>query len=134
MLFIDSSVWIDYFNGKVTAQTDYLHEAIGEGIVIVGDLILTEILQGFRLDTDFDAARDALTSFPVLNMVNQKVAIASAVNYRFLRKKGVTVRKTMDCLIATFCIESDFTLLHADRDFNHFEQYLGLHAWHPSKN
>lgn len=133
-LFVDSSVWIDYFNGKETPQTDYLDKAIGEGIVVVGDLILAEVLQGFRLDKDFIAAKSALTSFPVFNMINQAMAIQSAANYRLLRKNGVTVRKTIDCLIATFCIENRFMLLHADRDFNHFEHHLGLQIWCPNKS
>ena len=130
-LFVDSSVWIDYFNGTETPQTDHLDDSIGEEVIVVGDLILTEILQGFRSNKEFEAAKKALTSFPIFQMVNQSNAIKSATNYHLLRKKGVTVRKTIDCLIATFCIENKFMLLHDDRDFDYFEQHLGLQIWHP---
>jgi len=130
-LLVDSSVWIDYFNGSITKETDYLDNALGKKPIVVGDLILAEVLQGFRLQRDFDAARIALTRFPVMVMVGQRVAIQSAANYRLLRAKGITIRKTIDSLIATFCIENELTLLHADRDFDHFESTFGLQDWHP---
>ncbi len=130
-LFIDSSIWIDYFNGVETVETDFLDSSLGKEQIVVGDLILVEVLQGFRLDKDFDAAHHALTRFPVLEMVNQSLAVQSASNYRALRKKGITIRKTIDCLIATFCIESNLTLLHSDRDFIPFAQHLKLMVWQP---
>lgn len=130
-LLVDSSVWINYFNGSITPETDYLDNALGNESIVVGDLILAEVLQGFRLQRDFDAACNALTRFPVLVMVGQQVAIQSAANYRILRAKGITIRKTIDSLIATFCIENELTLLHADRDFDHFEGFLGLQVWYP---
>lgn len=129
-LLVDSSVWIDFFNGVQTPETNYLYDAIGHEPVIVGDLILTEVLQGFRNQQDFDAARQALTRFPVYEMVGQVVALQSARNYRSLRASGVTMRKTIDCLIATFCLMNDHTLLHVDRDFDYFEIYLGLSVLH----
>ena len=132
-LLVDSSVWIDYFNGSDTPETDYLDDALGNEPIVVGDLILAEVLQGFRLQRDFDAACIALTRFPVLVMVGQQVAIQSAANYRILRAKGITIRKTIDSFIATFCIENELTLLHADRDFDHFESFLGLQVWHPDQ-
>ena len=130
-LLVDSSVWIDYFNGSITPETDYLDSALGNESIVVGDLILAEVLQGFRLQRDFDAASIALARFPVLEMVGQQIAIQSAANYRLLRTKGLTIRKTIDSLIATFCIENELTLLHADRDFDPFERILGLQVWHP---
>ncbi len=132
-LFVDSSIWIDYFNGVETDATDFLDSSLGKEQIFVGDLILTEVLQGFRLDKDFDAAHHALTRFPVLEMVNQSLAVQSAANYRTLRKKGITVRKTIDCLIATFCIENKLTLLHADRDFVPFAEHLNLMVWQPER-
>ena len=126
MWIVDSSVWIDYFCGRVTPETDLLHAALGQGEIGLGDIILAEVLQGFRRDADFAAARDALLRFSVFAMVGQEVAIRSAENYRLLRRQGITVRKTVDCLIATFCILQGYALLHNDRDFAVFERHLGL--------
>jgi len=126
MILVDSSVWGDYFNGRKTRQTDRLHEALGREVVVVGDLILTEILQGFVRDRDFTTAKDLLLRFEVVEMLGRDVALKSAANYRFLRRKGVTVRKTIDVMIATFCLENDIILLHDDRDFDPFEEHLGL--------
>jgi len=103
MILVDSSVWIDYFNGKISPQTDWLDSALGRKIIVVGDLILTEVLQGFQRDKDFRTARDLLLNFRVMEMLGQVLAIKSAENYRYLRKKGVTVRKTVDFIIGTFC-------------------------------
>lgn len=125
-LLVDSSVWIDYFNGVVTPQTDFLDAALGKQEIIVGDLILTEVLQGFREDNEFKQAQAALLSFTVVPIVGQRIAIQSANNYRILRKKGVTIRKTVDCLIATFCMENKVQLLQADRDFNAFVEHFDL--------
>lgn len=130
-LLVDSSVWIDYFNGVITPETDYLHRALGQEMIFTGDLIFAEVLQGFRLQKDFDRARMALLKFRVVEMVGVDTAVKSAQNYRFLRAKGITIRKTIDCLIATFCIENNLALLHADRDFNPFEQHLNLQVRHP---
>lgn len=130
-LFIDSSVWIDYFNGNKTAETDFLDESLGREQIFVGDLVLVEILQGFHSDADFEAAYKALTRFPVLEMVNHSLAVQSASNYRALRNEGITVRNTIDCLIVTFCIENELTLLHKDRDFIPFAQHLQLRVWQP---
>jgi len=126
MWIVDSSVWIDYFNGKVTPQTDLLHAALGQRPIGLGDIILAEVLQGFRRQEDFEAARDALLRFPVFVMGGVEIAIKSAENFRYLRRRGVTVRKTVDCLIATFVMENDFALLYSDRDFDPFEEHLGL--------
>ena len=126
MILVDSSVWIDYFNGRKTDKTDWLDSAIGNKYIIVGDLILTEILQGFQSDNDFRTAKNLLLDFPFMEMVGQALAIKSAWNYRFLRKKGVTVRKTIDVMIGTFCIHYQCPLLHDDRDFDPMEKYLKL--------
>ncbi len=125
-LLVDSSVWIDYFNGQATLQTDYLDAILGRQEIVVGDLILAEVLQGFRHLKDFEQAQTALLKFPVMPMVGQDFAIQSANNYRAMRAKGITIRKTIDCLIATFCIENGFQLLHADRDFDPFAEHLDL--------
>lgn len=130
-LLVDSSVWIDFFNGRQTPQTDYLDTALGRQAIITGDLILTEVLQGFRRQQEFEQARSALLKFPMMPMVGQRIAIQSAANYRALRARGITIRKTMDCLIATFCIENGIMLLHTDRDFEPFESYLNLQVLHP---
>jgi len=131
MILVDSTVWIDYFNGRNTPETDYLHQILGDGEIVVGDLIVGEVLQGFRSDQDFEAAYQALSKFQHVNIVNLDVAVQSAHNYRFLRRQGITVRKTIDCFIATRAIIDDLTLLHSDRDFDSFEQYLGLQVIHP---
>ena len=126
MIFVDSSVWIDYFKGTVTPQTEKLDSLLGREPLAIGDLILTEVLQGFAHDKDFDAARKMLTSLKVVEVAGQEIAIQAARNFRALRKLGVTVRKTIDSAIATRCIESGYELLHDDRDFDPFEKHLGL--------
>jgi predicted nucleic acid-binding protein len=126
MIFVDSSVWIDYFNGRITKQTNILDSLVGDELIIVGDIILTEVLQGFRRDKDFNKARELLDCFILKEMLGMDVAVESAKNYRILRKKGVTVRKTIDVIIATFCIENDLPLLHSDKDFNIMEKHLAL--------
>lgn len=130
MLVVDTTVWVDYFNGQMNPETEYLDHALSEELVLVGDLILAEILQGFRSDKDFRQAQAALAKFEQVEMVNLKRAQQSTQNYRTLRKLDVTVRKTIDCLIATFCIAENHTLLHRDADFDAFEQHLGLQVVH----
>jgi hypothetical protein len=126
MILVDSSVWIDYFNGKKTAKTDWLDSSLGNTTIIMGDLILTEVLQGFQSDGDFNIARDILLHLPFMAMGGQDLALASAMNYRLLRKKGVTVRKTIDIMIGTFCIHYQLPLLHDDKDFDPMVKFLGL--------
>ena len=128
MWIIDSSVWIDYFNGQVTPQTETLDAALGARDVGLGDIILCEVLQGYRRQRDFETARQALLQFPIYTIGGAEIAIKSAENFRLLRRKGITVRKTIDCLIATFVIEQGFSLLHSDRDFDPFEMHLGLNV------
>lgn len=131
MLMIDSTVWIDYFNGVLDPRTDYLDLHLTRTPILVGDLILAEVLQGFRLETDFEKARSALSKFRQVNMVDTFLAVQSARNYRSLRSRGVTVRKTIDSLIATYCIENQVSLLHNDSDFDGYERLLGLKVVHP---
>jgi len=126
MILVDSSVWIDYFNGKQTPQTDWLDAALGTTPIIIGDLIITEVLQGFQNDKDFKIAKDLLLGIPFLSMGGQALAVESAMNYRYLRSKGVTVRKTIDIIIGTFCIHNQLTLLHCDKDFDPMVKLLGL--------
>jgi predicted nucleic acid-binding protein len=126
MILVDSSVWIGYFNGKKTPQTDWLDSLLGNTPIIMGDLILTEVLQGFQSDKDFRVARDILLGMPFMAMGGKEIALESAMNYRLLRKKGVTVRKTIDVMIGTFCIHYRLPLLHDDRDFDPMVKLLGL--------
>lgn len=126
MILVDSSVWIDYFNGTATAQTGKLDQLLGQEPLAIGDLILTEVLQGFTNERDFKEAKRMLTSLTVVELGGQEIAIQAAKNFRALRKAGVTVRKTVDTLIATWCIENGFDLLHNDRDFEPFVKQLGL--------
>ena len=126
MILVDSSVWIDYFNGVATPQADKLDGLLGREPLAIGDLILTEVLQGFTDDRDFVKARRLLTSLTIVQISGPEIAIVAAQNFRYLRKRGVTVRKTIDAMIATRCIESGYDLLHSDRDFEPFVQHLGL--------
>lgn len=126
MIVVDSGVWIDYFNGTVTPETDRLDAYLDQQLLLVGDLMLTEVLQGFRDDRDHNAARVALLHLLVEPIVGTDIALRSAENYRTLRRRGVTVRKTIDCLIATFCLENGHQLLFSDRDFQPFVDHLGL--------
>jgi predicted nucleic acid-binding protein len=126
LILVDSSVWIDYFRGTITAQTGKLDGLLGHEPLAIGDLILTEVLQGFDNQRDFNAAVKMLTSLMVVELGGREIAIQAARNFRALRRLGVTVRKTIDTVIATRCIESRYDLLHNDRDFDPFAKYLGL--------
>jgi predicted nucleic acid-binding protein len=131
LILVDSSVWIDYFNGKVTWQTNLLDRKLSDELLVVGDLILTEVLQGFRSDKDYQTAKSFLSAMLFRSMGGYNVAIQSAGNYRKLRKSGITVRKTIDVIIATFCIVEDLALLHDDRDFEPMTTVLTLKACSP---
>lgn len=126
MILVDSSVWIDFFNDTESAETQALSDILGLLPVAIGDLMLAEVLQGFRKDRDFRTALELFESVNVLELGGRKIAIQSAKNFRKLRTKGFTVRKTIDCIIATYCIEHKLPLLHADRDFEPFHEHLGL--------
>ncbi len=126
MILVDTSVWIDYFRGTATPQTDKLDSLLGHEPLAIGDLILTEVLQGFDDERDFDAVRKILSSLTVVELGGKEIAIMAARNSRALRRLGVTVRKTIDTIIATRCIESGYELLHDNRDFDPFAKHLGL--------
>jgi predicted nucleic acid-binding protein len=126
VILVDSSVWIDYFRGTRDEQTDILDALLSSEPVAVGDLMLAEVLQGFNSERDFNQAKNVLLSLHQIDIGGTEIAIQAARNFRTLRLHGVTVRKTIDVLIATRCIESDLLLLHSDRDFDAFEKHLGL--------
>ena len=128
MILVDSSVWIDYFRGTLTPQAEKLDSLLGSEPVVTGDLVLTEVLQGFGSEHDFNQAKKLLTSLVVVDVVGQDIAIQAARNCRALRAKGITVRKTIDTVIATRCIASGLTLLYSDRGFDPFVQHLGLRS------
>ena len=126
MILVDSGVWIDYFNGVDNKQTVTLNDTLGKRPVAVGDLILTEVLQGFREDKDYKIAKSLLDDLTVFDLLGKDMAIKSVENYRALRKRGITIRKTVDVIIASFCIERKIPLLFSDKDFKPFVKNLGL--------
>ena len=131
MVIVDSSVWIDYLNRKLTPQTQWIQDTKRVEEIGLTTLVLAEILQGIRFDDRFRAAQQFLRSMPLFEGLPTHIAVRSASNFRSLRKMGITVRSTIDCLIATFCIEEDFRLLHNDSDYEPFELHLGLNVLHP---
>lgn len=126
MIIVDSSVWIDYFNGVGSGSTDQLDHLLERELVGVGDLILTEVLQGFRSEQDAERAESALRALTVYPMLGVEAAVRAAANYRLLRRRGITIRKTADVIIASFCIADGHELLFTDRDFEPFVVHLGL--------
>lgn len=128
MIVVDSSVWVDYFNGTISPETDHLDGLLGVEPIAVGDLILTEVLQGFRSDAAFRQARDLMSGLTVFAMLGEQRAVRAAQNYRSLRKRGVTFRKTSDIIIGSFCIEARLPLLFADRDFDVMVDHLDLQS------
>jgi predicted nucleic acid-binding protein len=126
MTVVDTSVWIDYFNGRRTPETDRLEILSLTDTLVMGDIILAEVLQGFRADDDFENARSVLGALDQVSMLGPVLAVRSAENYRALRRSGVTVRKTIDMMIATWCISAGEALLYADRDFDPCVEHLGL--------
>jgi len=126
MVIVDASVWVDFFAGRQTPQVSLLRGVSPRERVGISDLTLCEVLQGVRDERESQRVRGILLTLPVLAVGGIKLAVAAATNYRALRQRGVTVRGTIDCLIATFCIERDHVLLHNDRDFDPFEEHLKL--------
>lgn len=126
MIVVDTTVWIGFFRGTRSPEVRRLDAYLGTEEILVGDLILCELLQGCDSEQDAAAVRAALGKLDVVAMVGPSIAEKAAANYRALRRRGVTVRKTIDLLIGTFCIESRFPLLHADRDFLPMSKHLGL--------
>ena len=133
MILVDSSVWVDYFRGVATPQSDRLDALLGVEPLATGDIVLTEVLQGFTAERDFNNALRILTSLSIIDIAGQDIAVQAAQNFRCLRRHGVTARKTIDTLIATRCIISSHALLYSDRDFDPFVEHLGLKsAMHPT--
>ena len=128
MILVDTSVWIDYFNGVETQETNLLDIALINDEVAIGDLILLEILQGFKSDKDYEKAKEHLMALHQFSMLTPEIAIKAAENYRILRKYGITIRKTNDVIIATFCIYNRIPLLFADRDFIPFTKHQKLQS------
>jgi len=126
MIVVDTSAWIDYFRGIVAPHTDTLDSQLQTNRIIIGDLIIIELLQGFKTKKEYDQARKLIERLEYRDFVGRTIALKSAENFRILRSKGITVRKTIDVIIATFCIENGFQIIHNDRDFDPMEKYLGL--------
>ena len=131
MIIVDTTVWVDYFAGHLTPQTRWLDGELSHRRFGLTDIILCELLQGVRQERLFHELQREMERFTIFSTGGKELAIASAQNYRTLRQRGITIRRTIDCLIATFCITQGFSLLHNDRDFDPFERYLGLDAIHP---
>jgi predicted nucleic acid-binding protein len=129
VILVDTSVWIDYFNGVENKQTESLDRILSEQSVLVGDIILTEILQGFDSDKEFRLAKQALEPLDCVHLGGKSLAIKAASNFRFLRSKGVTIRKTVDMLIGSWCIEHEVELLHNDKDFDQIATQLPLQIY-----
>ena len=126
MIVADTSTWIDYVKGIESLQTNILDYELEHSRIITEDIIITEFLQGFREEKDYETAKQMMESLEYHDFLGKEIAIQAAQNYRKLRKNGITVRKTIDVIIATFCIENRFELIHNDRDFDPMEEYLGL--------
>ena len=126
MILVDSSVWIDLLNNVVTEPVRRLRELIPTTPLLIGDLILCEVLQGLRTDAQARLVERALRRFEAVSLVDPELAVKAAANYRVLRRRGITIRKTIDILIGTFCIERGHMLMHSDRDFAPMERFLGL--------
>ena len=126
MILVDSSVWIDYLRGCSNEETDLLDRLLGVEPVAIGDLVLTEVLQGIGKDADYVRTKDMFSTLDFVSIGGEVVALEAARNYRRLRSLGITVRKTIDTLIATRCIHDDIPFLFTDRDFQPFVAHLGL--------
>ena len=126
MIVADTSAWIDYFKGIEAPHTEILDQELLNSRIMTGDIIIAEFLQGFKNEKDYNQAKDIMNALEYHDFVGKDIAFKAAQNFRKLRKKGITVRKTIDVIIATFCIENNLQLIHNDRDFDPMEQYLGL--------
>ena len=133
MVIVDTTVWVDYLHGTQNPETKWLDQELGREEIGLTDLILCEVLQGIRADQEFLRVRTLLSEFEMFEAAGNELCVAAAENYRKLRQQGRTVRKTIDCLIATFCIRFGHSLLHRDSDFRHFEELLGLSVIHPQR-
>ena len=128
MVLADTSVWIDYFNGIISRETDLLNDLLDEERIAIGDLIIAELIQGFKTKSQLNVANRIISRLEYFDLAGKEIAFKAADNYRYLRKKGITIRKTIDIIIATFCIENRFKLLYTDKDFDPFVKILGLYS------
>ena len=126
MILVDSSVWVDHFRNVESDPVDRLRRLITEEPLLIGDLILCEVLQGFNSEAEARLVQRSFSRFDSVALSDPDLAVVAAANYRFLRREGITIRKTIDLIIGTFCIERGHTLLHSDRDFAPMERHLGL--------
>ena len=133
MILVDSTVWVDHLNDHPMPQVVWPRDTIigGRTLLIAGDLVLCEVLQGLSSEREAAQVEQASRRFPVVSLAGPDIAIRSAAHYRDLRRRGITVRKTIDMLIGTHCIEHQHALLHNGRDFDHLERHLGLDVIHP---
>jgi predicted nucleic acid-binding protein len=131
VIIVDTTVWVDYLRGTHNPETEWLEIEADRKRLGLTDLILCEVLQGVRNEQEFGKVRTELQKFAIFETGGEELAIAAATNFRIIRQKGKTVRKTIDCLIATFCVMNGHALLHRDRDFDSFEEILGLNVIHP---
>jgi predicted nucleic acid-binding protein len=126
MIVVDTSAWIDYFRGIIVPHTEILDAELQKNMIITGDLIIVELLQGFKTKRAYERAKKLIERLEYRDLAGRAIALKSAENFRLLRSKGVTVRKTIEVIIATFCVENGFQIIHNDRDFDPMEKYLGL--------
>jgi len=126
MILVDSFVWIDFFNGADRPHVKKLYQLLGNKIIATGDLIAVEVLQGIKSEADFQKVKQVMYEIPFFSLCNKALSIIAAENYRVLKRQGITVRKTKDIIIATFCIENNHKLLHNDRDFDPYKAIMGL--------
>jgi len=131
MVIVDSSVWIDFLNQRQTPQTHWLQASRNLDRVGLTTLALAEVLQGIRHDSRFRRAERFFRALAVVDTLDYRLAVQAASNFRTLRGLGITIRSTVDCLIATFCIETGNQLLHCDGDYEFFERHLNLTVLHP---
>ena len=126
LALVDTTVWVDFIRGRRTDEVAKLDELIGNGLVLVGDLVLCEFLRGFSSDAEAQRVEQALNKFPIVSLCDARLAVEAAANYRILRARGITLSKTVDLIIGSYCIHHSLPLLHNDHDFDAMEKYLGL--------
>ena len=131
VVIVETGVWVDFFRGARNPLTEWVLRESGERMIGTLDLILCEVLQGIPKDADYERIKQNMLRLAVYNSGGEQIALESAQNYRKLRARGITIRKTIDCIIATYCIHHGFALLHKDRDFDPFEAHLGLQVIRP---
>ncbi|MEM7620030.1 MAG: PIN domain nuclease [Pseudomonadota bacterium] len=129
MILVDTSVWISYFNGEISEKANALDYLLGKELILIGDLVLAEVLRGFRQDDHFNAAMQVLGNLEIRDIGGEEMAIMAAHNYRLLRNKGIKTHKMLNMFVGTYCIAQGLTLLHSHPDFDHMEEQLGLTSY-----